>query len=165
MNGLGMYGMIVVIALLVFWSRGRAMYRPIKGSGIKILLPMFYILIGFYAYSKLQIHLEIWEIGVASLIGVLLALPLIWTTNFEIRQDGQIYAQKNKSFFIALIVVVAIRIVARQYISSLDPASLSMLFLIVAFSYVAPWRIVSFVKFRKVKQSQALGEGMIINKA
>jgi membrane protein CcdC involved in cytochrome C biogenesis len=160
-NGLGMYGIMVVIAGLVFWSRRRAMYRPIQGSGIKILLPMFYILIGFYAYSTLPIQLKIWEIGVASLIGLLLALPLIWTTNYEIRQDGQIYAQKNKSFFIALIAVVAIRIVARQYISGLDQASLAMLFLIVAFSYVAPWRIVSFVKFRKVKQSQALGKEML----
>lgn len=156
MNGLGFYGIMIVIVGLVFWRRTRAMFHPIKGSGIKILLPILYLLPAISAFMQMQLQLKIWEIAVASLIGVMLSVPLLLTTNYEIRQDGQIYAQKNKSFFIALIAVVAIRFVARQYISGMDPASLSMLFFTVAFSYVVPWRVVSFVKFRKVKQSQTL---------
>jgi membrane protein CcdC involved in cytochrome C biogenesis len=160
-----MYGIMVVIVGLVFWRRTRAMVRPIQGSGIKILLPILYLLPAISAFSNLQLQLKILEIGVALLIGILLAVPLVLTTNYEIRQDGQIYAQKNKSFFIALIAVLAIRFIARQYISSMDPASLGMLFYIVAFSYIAPWRIVSFIKFRKVKQSQVLGKVMLLVKA
>jgi membrane protein CcdC involved in cytochrome C biogenesis len=165
MNGLAMYGIMAVILGLVVWRRTRAMVRPIQGSGIKIVLPILYLLPGIYAFSTFQLQLKIWENAVAALIGVLLAVPLMFTTNYEIRQDGKIYAQKNISFFIALIAVVAIRIILRQFISGLDPASLSMLFLIVACGYVVPWRIVSFVKFRKVKQSQDLGKVMLHIKA
>nr|WP_246040337.1 CcdC protein domain-containing protein [Ectobacillus funiculus] len=73
------------------------------------------------------------------------------------------YAQKNNTFFIALIGVVVIRIVLRQFISGIDPASLTILFFTVACSYVVPWKIVSFIKFRKVKQLQALGKEMLPN--
>lgn len=161
MNGLAMYGIIIMIAGLVFWRRTRAIVRPIKGSGIKILLPILYLMPGISAFMNLQLKIKIWEIGAASLIGLLLAVPLVWTTNYEIRQDGQIYAQKNKTFFIALVAVLLIRIVLRQFISGLDSASLMMLFFTVAFSYVVPWRIASFVKFRKVKLTQTYDKEML----
>nr|WP_129730839.1 CcdC protein domain-containing protein [Ectobacillus funiculus] len=77
MNGIGMYGIIIVIAGLVFWRRTRAMVHPIQGSGIKILLPMFYLIPGIYAFSSLQMHLKIREMAVAALIGALLAVPLM----------------------------------------------------------------------------------------
>jgi membrane protein CcdC involved in cytochrome C biogenesis len=162
MNGLAMYGIIIMIAGLVFWRRTRAMVRPIQGSGLEILLPILYLMPGVSAFLNLQLQLKIWEFGIASLIGVLLAVPLVLTTNYEIRQDGQIYAQKNKVFFIALIAVLVIRITLRQFISGLDPASLAMLFFTVAFSYVVPWRIVSFVKF---KLAQAFDKEMLTVKA
>lgn len=156
MNGLVSYGIMMVILGLVFWSRTRAMVRPIKGSGIKILLPILYLAPVINVFMNLQLQVKILEIGVAALVGVLLAIPLMWTTNYEIRQDGQIYLQKNKTFFIALLAVIVLRIVLRQFFSDIDQASLAMLYFTVAFSYVAVWRIASFVKFRKVKQSQAL---------
>lgn len=161
MNATAMYGIMVVIIGLVFWRRTRAMVHPIKGSGIKILLPILYLLLGLYALSNLPSQLKIWEMAIAAVIGVLLAVPLMLTTNYEIRQDGQIYAQKNKTFFIALIAIVAIRIVLRQFISGMAPASLTILFFTVACSYIVPWRIVSFVKYRKIKQMQALRKEML----
>jgi membrane protein CcdC involved in cytochrome C biogenesis len=165
MNGVAMYGIIIMIAGLVIWRRTRAMVRPIKGSGIKILLPILYLMPGISAFMNLHLQAKIWEIGVASLIGLLLAVPLVLTTNYEIRQDGQIYAQKNKTFFIALVAVLVIRIVLRQFISGLDSASLMMLFFTVAFSYVVPWRIASFVKFRKVKLAQTFYKEILTVKA
>lgn len=160
-----MYGIIVLILGLVIWRRLKEMVRPIQGSGIKILLPIIYLLPVLSLFSQLPSQLKIWEIGVASLIGVLFAVPLMLTTNYEIRQDGQIYAQKNKTFFIALLAVLVIRIVLRQFFSGMDPASLSLLFYTIALGYVVPWRIASFVKFRKVKQLQALDKVMLPIKA
>jgi membrane protein CcdC involved in cytochrome C biogenesis len=165
MSGIAMYGIVAVIVGLVFWRRTRAMVRPIQGSGIKIVLPILYLLPLVSLFSQIPLQVKIWEIGVAALIGVLLAVPLVLTTNYEVRQDGKIYAQKNISFFVALIGVVAIRFLLKQFIADMDPASLGFLFFTVAISYVIPWRIVSFVKFRKVKQSQVLDKEISTIKA
>lgn len=160
-----MYGLIVVIAGLVFWRRTRAMVRPIQGSGIKIVLPILFLLPLVSLFAQIPVQVKIWEIGVAAVIGILLAIPLVMTTNYEVRQDGKIYAQKNKGFFIALIAVVAIRFLLRQFIGGIDPASLSLLFFTVAITYVVPWRIVSFIKFRQVKLSQTLDKDISVIKA
>jgi membrane protein CcdC involved in cytochrome C biogenesis len=165
MNVLAMYGLIVVIAGLVFWRRTRAMVRPIQGSGFKIVLPILYLLPLVSLFAQIPVQVKIWEIIVAAFIGILLAVPLVLTTNYEVRQDGKIYAQKNKGFFIALIAVVAIRFLLRQFIGGMDPASLGLLFFTVAISYVVPWRIVSFIKFRKVKLSQTLDKDIAAIKA
>lgn len=155
-NGLIFFGIMIVIAGLIIWRRSRAMFRPIKGSGIKILLPILYLSPVISVFMELSPQLKVWEVCVASLIGIVLSIPLVLTTNYEVRQDGQIYAQKSKMFFVALIGIVIIRFAARQYLSGMEPASVSMLFFTVAFSYVVPWRIASFVKFRKLKETQPL---------
>jgi len=160
-----MYGLVIVIAGLVFWRRTRAMVRPIQGSGIKIVLPILFLLPLVSLFAQIPVQVKIWEIGVAAVIGILLAIPLVMTTNYEVRQDGKIYAQKNKGFFIALIAVIAIRFLLRQFIADMDPASLGLLFFTVAISYVVPWRIVSFIKFRKVKQAQNLDKDITLIKA
>ncbi|MHC0038354.1 cytochrome c biogenesis protein CcdC [Pseudoneobacillus sp. C159] len=164
-NGSIIFGIMFLVFGLIIWRRIKESHRPIKGSGIRILLPILSLVPVLYIFSQPPLQLTIWEIGVAASLGVLLAIPLVMTTNYEIRQDGQIYAQKNKSFFIALVAVLAIRIVARQYISEMDPASLSMLFITVAFSYITIWRTASFVKFKMVKQSHAIDKVMIPIKA
>lgn len=165
MNGFALYGMMIFIVGLVFWRRTRAMVRPIQGSGIKIILPILYLLPLVSLFAQIPVQVKIWEIGVAAVIGLLLAVPLVLTTNYEIRQDGKVYAQKNKGFFIALIAVVAIRFLLRQFIADMDPASLGLLFFTVAITYVVPWRIVSFIKFRKVKLSQTLDKDVSVIKA
>jgi hypothetical protein len=81
-NGIAMYGIIVVILGLVFWKHTRAMVRPIQGSGIKILLPILYLSPVINVFLNLQLQVKILEIGVAALAGVLLAVPLMWTTNY-----------------------------------------------------------------------------------
>ncbi|WML53473.1 cytochrome c biogenesis protein CcdC [Neobacillus sp. PS3-12] len=165
MNGFALYGMMIFIVGLVFGRRTRAMVRPIQGSGIKIVLPILFLLPLVSLFAQIPVRVKIWEIGVAAVIGLLLAVPLVLTTNYEVRQDGKIYAQKNKGFFIALIAVVAIRFLLRQFIADIDPASLGLLFFTVAISYVVPWRIVSFIKFRKVKLSQTLDKDIAAIKA
>jgi membrane protein CcdC involved in cytochrome C biogenesis len=165
MNGFALYGMMIFIVGLVFGRSTRAMVRPIQGSGIKIVLPILFLLPLVSLFAQIPVQVKIWEIGVAAVIGLLLAVPLVLTTNYEVRQDGKIYAQKNKGFFIALIAVVAIRFLLRQFIADIDPASLGLLFFTVAISYVVPWRIVSFIKFRKVKLSQTLDKDIAAIKA
>jgi membrane protein CcdC involved in cytochrome C biogenesis len=86
--------------------------------------------------------------------GLLLSVPLIWTTNYELRSDQHIYAVKNISFIIAFLVILIIRFLFRDYLKWLGPETVGALFITIALGYILPWRIISFLKFRKLYKSQ-----------
>ncbi|NHM31994.1 CcdC protein domain-containing protein [Neobacillus terrae] len=155
MNSFSFYPIVILIAALVLWRRTRAMYRPIKGNGVKLLLPILYLLIPcvpIILNPKVQAHS--WELIMAFAFGLLLSVPLIWTTNYELRSDQHIYAVKNMSFIIAFLVILIIRFLFRDYLKWLGPETVGALFVTIALGYISPWRIVSFLKFRKLYKSQ-----------
>ncbi|MEH7457530.1 CcdC protein domain-containing protein, partial [Bacillus sp. JJ1127] len=82
--------------------------------------------------------------------GFLFAIPLIILTNYERREDGNIYTKKSVAFLITFIGIVILRYGSRQYIIDLDQQTIGLLFYVVAISYIVPWRIACYVKFRKV---------------
>jgi membrane protein CcdC involved in cytochrome C biogenesis len=138
------------------------MRKPIKGKGFKLLLPMLIFII-FIPLATLQILfpkngspmnmglLPSWmEIILALGLGMILSIPMVMTTNYEVREDNQIYSKKSTAFMYALIGLIIIRFALKSYFSSIDPLTLSFLSMILAFGYVGVWRIVSFIKFRKI---------------
>ena len=64
-------------------------------------------------------------------IGIVFPIPLIWTTNYEVREDNLIYAQKNWGFIAAFIGILIIRFALRQELSDMDPQALMTLFMMV----------------------------------
>ena len=140
---------------LVLWRRTRAMYRPITGNGVKLLLPILYLLIPCVPIIlNPKVQAQSWELVMAFALGLLLSVPLIWTTNYEIRSDQHIYAVKNMSFIIAFLVILIIRFLFRDYLKWLGPETVGALFVTIALGYILPWRILSFLKFRKLYKSQ-----------
>lgn len=117
---------------------------------------MLFMLPGILLMFDAHVHAPVYEWIIAGALGIVLSLPLIWTTNYELREDNQIYAKKNMGFIAAFLVVVAIRFALRSYLDDIDPQTLGALFMLVAFTYVLPWRIVSFIKFRKVAQLRSI---------
>ncbi|BCA32709.1 hypothetical protein BwiPL1_10910 [Bacillus wiedmannii] len=83
---------LLVIGLVIF-RRMRSMNRPINNKGRRLLLPLFFLLPGFSLYAA-AIQLAGWQIGIAAGIGLLLSIPLIILSGYEVREDGQIYAKK-----------------------------------------------------------------------
>jgi len=150
MNGNSFYVMIAAIAALVLWRRTRSMYRPIRGSGIRLLTPLLFMLPGVFLLLSPEVHEPAWAWGAALTIGILFSLPLIWTTNYEVREDKLIYAKKNWGFVVAFLGIVIVRIILRQELSDMAPQDVMALFMTVAFGYVIPWRVVSYLKFRRV---------------
>ncbi|MCP3774952.1 cytochrome c biogenesis protein CcdC [Paenibacillus sp. MZ04-78.2] len=53
-----------------------------------------------------------------------------------------------------MVGLIVIRLALLSYLSGLDPAELGMLFFLIAVAYIVPWRIVSFVKYRKLLAQQ-----------
>ncbi len=153
MNG-SVYVFIILIAGLILWRRTRSFYRPIRGSGIRLLLPVLFMLPGIMIFLNPRIHAPLLEWIIAIVIGLALSIPLIWTTNYEVREDQQIYAKKNMGFIVAFLAILGIRLLLRNYVSMLDPETLAALFMVIAFSYVIPWRVMSYLKFRKLARGR-----------
>ncbi|KIL36555.1 cobalamin biosynthesis protein CbiX [Cohnella kolymensis] len=149
-NGASFYFILIVVAALVIWRRTRSMYRPIKGNGRRILFPVVFFFPSISMYFNPAVHVHLMEGVVAVCLGFVLSIPLIWTTNYEVREDNQIYAKKNTAFIFAFMAVLAIRFFLRTHLDTIDPQTLTALFLLVAVSYVVPWRVISYLKFRKI---------------
>ncbi|MFD3448935.1 CcdC protein domain-containing protein [Microbacteriaceae bacterium 4G12] len=155
MNSSSFYSIVIIIAALVIWRRTRAMYRPIRGNGIRLLLPILFLLLPCIPIIlNPQIHVAGWQLICASIFGFLLSIPLIWTTNYELRSDQHIYAVRNKSFIITFLIIFIIRFLLRDYFKWLGPETEAALFVTVALGYIIPWRIVSFIKFRQLYKSR-----------
>ncbi|MGW6147996.1 CcdC family protein [Bacillus mycoides] len=137
------------VALLIFWRRYRSMYKPIKGTGKRILWPLLFLTPGILLFFG-PVHPAILQVTIAASIGVLFAIPLIFLTSYERREDGNIYTKKSAAFLITFIGIVILRYSSRQYIVGLDPQIIGLLFYVVAVSYIIPWRIACYMKFRKV---------------
>ena len=150
MNGNGIYVIVLAVAALVLWRRTRSMYRPIRGKGVRLLLPLLFMLPGLSLFLNPIGSVPTWAYGIAFAVGMVLSIPLIWTTNYEVREDNLIYAQKNWGFIVAFLGVLIIRFVLRQELVSIEPMGRLALFMMVAFGYLIPWRFVSFLKFRRV---------------
>lgn len=151
-----MYAILLVIFGLIFWRRTRAMVHPIKGSGLRILLPLLYMSPAFSVVLQPSVHMTSKEIFVALIFGLLLSLPLIYTTGYEIREDGKIYAKKSIGFVIALISIFVIRRLVNYFLPGIDILTLNALSIISLFVYVGLWRTISYMKFRKVYNSQVV---------
>ncbi|MED1040480.1 MULTISPECIES: cytochrome c biogenesis protein CcdC [Bacillus] len=137
------------VALLIFWRRYRSMYKPIKGTGKRILWPLLFLTPGILLFFG-PVHPAIVQVTIAASIGVIFAIPLIFLTNYERREDGNIYTKKSAAFLITFIGIVILRYSSRQYIVGLDPQIIGLLFYVVAVSYIIPWRVACYIKFRKV---------------
>ncbi|HDR7472503.1 TPA: DUF1453 family protein, partial [Bacillus toyonensis] len=94
----------VCIALLIFWRRYRSMYKPIKGTGKRILWPLLFLTPGIIWFFG-PVHPAILQVVLAACIGILFAVPLIILTNYERRDDGNIYTKKSTAFLITFIAL------------------------------------------------------------
>ena len=146
----GIYAISLMIFGLIFWRRTRAMVRPIKGSGLRILLPLLYMSPALSLVTQPSVHMTLIQIVVSVIFGVILSVPLIYTTGYEIREDGEIYAKKSIGFMISLILIFIVRRLVDFFLPDIDAFTLNALSIISLFVYVGLWRIISYTKFKKV---------------
>ncbi|MFK9092659.1 CcdC protein domain-containing protein [Bacillus salipaludis] len=136
-------------------KRGR---KPIKGSGIGIIVPIlvFFVLFSLSISQLMHIpgdpfHLPAyWEMAIAILLGTLFGVIMLTQTAYEIREDGFVYSKPNKNFKYVIIAIIVIRIALSQYFKSLDYIEFTILTMVLAFFYISIWRVGSYLKFRKL---------------
>jgi membrane protein CcdC involved in cytochrome C biogenesis len=140
---------IVLVAAFIFYRQIIMMYKPIRGKGIRILITLLLLSPGYVLITNPNAVVTPAEMAISVVLGFLFSLPLILTTDYERREDGMIYAKKSVKFIILFLLLFALRWTVRG-ILDMDSDSRMKLFFITACSYLIPWKLVSFYKFRKV---------------
>jgi membrane protein CcdC involved in cytochrome C biogenesis len=140
---------IVLVAAFIFYRQIVMMYKPIKGKGTRILITLLLLTPGYVLITNPNAVVTPIEMAIAVVLGFLFSLPLILTTDYERREDGMIYAKKSVKFIILFLVLFALRWTVRG-ILDMDSDSRMKLFFITACSYLIPWKLASFYKFRQV---------------
>lgn len=91
----------------------------------------------------------------AFLVGMVLSIPLILTSRFEIvGQD--VYLKRSKAFFIILLGLLIIRLIIKIVINdSFTPIQTGGLFFLLAFGMLVPWRIAMLYMYRQLTKKAA----------
>ncbi|MGE7674239.1 CcdC family protein [Lysinibacillus sp. NPDC094403] len=142
--------MFLIIGLFILFRRIRSMYKPAKGRGVRIILPLLFLTPGFSFFLNSSGHVTYLQLSVAIFLGVGFSIPLILWSDYEMRNDGLIYAKKSPAFIITFSIMIALRYYFRQHISTIEPGTLNMLIFLLVICYLFPWRIACYIKYKKV---------------
>ncbi|WP_442600113.1 CcdC protein domain-containing protein [Neobacillus sp. D3-1R] len=145
---------IILVAAFIFYRQVLTMYKPIKGKGIRIISTLFLLTPGYSLIMNPKASASSLEVAIAIVVGLIMSIPLIVTTDYERRIDGKIYVKKSMLFVILFVLLFALRWTVRGLLD-MDSDTCMMLFFITACSYLLPWKLSSFYKFRKVYSSKS----------
>lgn len=154
---LGIYLMLgVVVAVLIIWRIRRLVKpsnRPVTGRRLFLTLMLVIVLLGLdWGISSPYIQYpSVWMDIVTALVGIAMSLPLIFTTHYERRTDGQIYSKQNRMFMISVVGLIIIRLLGdfllRRYF---NPETFAFLTYVLVLAYFVPWRLVCLMKYRRL---------------
>jgi membrane protein CcdC involved in cytochrome C biogenesis len=139
-----------LMATLVILIRVKKSKEPTSIK--KIILPPLFMSTGFsmFLYPPMQVHLMY---AVESLItGMVLSIPLISTSNFEVK-GKHIFLKRSKSFIFILLGLLILRLVMKIYIGEqISYYETAGLFYILAVGMIFPWRLAMVYKYKQMKQ-------------
>ncbi|ARQ06817.1 DUF1453 domain-containing protein [Macrococcoides canis] len=119
----------------------------------KIILPPFFMSTGALMYIFPYFRLTTMEMIEAVFVGMFFSVFLIFTSNFEVK-DNKIYMKRSKLFPLILITLLVIRSVMKFFLSSaIHPGELAGMFFLLAFSMIVPWRIAMYIKYKKIART------------
>jgi len=137
-------GLVAVIAWRLREARTAVSLR-------KIIIPPLGMATGFCMFFIPAFRIPWAWAGIAFLIGALaLAYPLLLTTRL-IRQGDAIMMKRSSAFLVVILVLAAIRFLARGYFDTILTAQQSAaIFFVLAFGMIVRWRARLLVDFRKL---------------
>ena len=146
----------IVVSLIMVVVVNLVRFRNIKKPAVakKIILPPLFMATGASMFILPMFRPTLPELVSSIVMGMLFSIILIKTSTFEIR-DNQIYLQRSKMFIVAFIGLVALRMIVKVILAEtiqIDPAQMSGIFFLLAFSMILPWRISMYIGFRKLKR-------------
>lgn len=142
----------LIMATAVIFVRMRRQKKPVSAKSI--ILPPFFMATGFAMFFFPEAATPPMYDVIAFFVGMILSIPLILTSRFEIvGQD--VYLKRSRAFFFILLGLLIIRIIIKLLINdSFTPIQTGGLFFLLAFGMLVPWRIAMLVMYRQlVKKS------------
>lgn len=140
----------IMMATTMIIVRARASKRPT--SGVRILLPPLFMSTGALMFVVPIFRVSMLQVAEALIIGIIFSIFLIKSTSFTF-ENGDIYLIQSKYFIIILIGLLTVRIIMKLIISStVSIGETSGMFFLLAFGMIVNWRLVTFLKYKKIKR-------------
>jgi membrane protein CcdC involved in cytochrome C biogenesis len=152
-NGTAVAAGLVGLAGVLIW-RVREGRTPV--SIRKIVIPPLGMATGFSMFVVPAFRIPwTWAIT-AFLVGALaLAWPLVATTRL-VRQGDEIMMRRSAAFFTVIIVLAAIRLLARGYLDAIITGEQTGgLMFVLAFGMIVRWRARMFFDYKKLMEEGA----------
>ena len=141
-------GSLVGLAAVLIWRirEGRSAV-----SAKKIVIPPLGMATGFSMFIVPAFRIPLAWAGSAFLLGaVALAYPLLRTSRL-VRQGDVVMMQRSSAFFAVILVLAAVRILARAYFDTfLTVQQTGALFFVLAFGMILRWRAQMYLEYRKL---------------
>ncbi|GJM83816.1 cytochrome c biogenesis protein CcdC [Paenibacillus timonensis] len=142
----------MAMAVAVLFIRLKASRRPVTVK--KIVIPPLGMTTGLMMFIVPETHIPIlWGVIAFAFGWLLFSYPLIRTTKFE-KIDGEIYAERSRSFILILIGLLVVRLLlheaVEQYVSVMQTAAL---FFLLAYGMIIRWRLFMFKQYRAMTEN------------
>ena len=117
----------------------------------KILIPPLGMATGFCMFLAPEFRLPLlWAVCAFLLGATVLAYPLLRTSRL-VRDGNVIMMQRSNAFFLVVIVLAAIRVLAHGYLDRfVDVKQTAALFFVLAFGMILHWRMRMFFEYRRL---------------
>ena len=137
-------GLLAVLAWRVREARGAVSVR-------KIVIPPLGMATGFSMFIVPGFRVPWTWAGIALAIGAVgLAYPLLLTSRL-VRQGDAVMMQRSSAFFLVILGLAAIRLLARGYLDAvLSLQQTAALFYLLAFGMILRWRTQMLLEYRKL---------------
>jgi membrane protein CcdC involved in cytochrome C biogenesis len=144
---------LVGAAAVLAW-RVRETQKP--ATARTLLLPPLAMSTGLCMFLAPPARVPIGWGAAAFLAGaLLLSYPLIHTSTLT-RDGDTILLKRSRAFLVILLALVAVRLVARHYVEQyVDAVQTASLFFLLAFGMLLPWRVVMYLRYRKLRAAEA----------
>jgi membrane protein CcdC involved in cytochrome C biogenesis len=144
-----LFGSIVGAVAVMTW-RIRETQKPV--SAAKILIPPIMMSTGFAMFFAPEMRVPVaWAIAAMLAGALLLSYPLIRTSQLT-REGEAILLKRSKAFLWIILGLAALRILLRAYVEQyVSTPQTAALFFLLAFGMLLPWRIVMFLRYRKLR--------------
>ena len=117
----------------------------------KILIPPLGMATGFCMFLAPDFRIPLlWAVCAFLLGATVLAYPLLRTSRL-VRDGKTIMMQRSNIFFVVVIVLAAIRVLAHSYLDKfVDVKQTAALFFVLAFGMILHWRLRMFFEYRRL---------------